>query len=70
MAEFDMALIYGNDDVIMILKNYCEKCANDKLRIIKTFPIDKQNATDMIKNYGIRPCRIKCECTHNLNIVK
>jgi hypothetical protein len=62
MSEFDMGLVYGNEDIVVILKNYCEKCAHDKLNIIKTFPIDKQNATDLIKKYGVRPCRIKCEC--------
>ena len=62
MAEFDMCLIKGSEDIVIILKNYCELCATAKLSIIKTFPIDKNDATNLIKNYGIRPCRIKCEC--------
>jgi hypothetical protein len=65
-----MALVNGKEDIVIILKNYCEKCANDKLNIIKTFPIDKQNATDLIKKYDIRPCRIKCECIQSSNIQK
>lgn len=61
--EFDLVLLASSDDVALIKKPYCNRCANEKLDILKAFSASqndiawyKQNK-DVIKAYNI-----KCEC--------
>ncbi len=65
MSEYSLAVVDTDEDIVIILKPYCHNCAVKKLNILKIYDVSKQDASDLIKNYKIRGCRIKCECSIN-----
>ena len=56
-----MALVACNEDVFVIAGGYCEKCANRKLGILRTWSVDKAEVTKLVKN-GVRLVRVIDEC--------
>ncbi len=56
-----LAIISSPEDAKIILKPFCKTCAYRKLEIISIYDLTDIEARDMI-NYGVRPCRIRCEC--------
>ena len=63
---FDFCIINTTLDYVLILKPYCEICANKKIgEILKKYEIDVVEAKPML-NYIRKPVKIKCECYKKL----
>ena len=58
----DMALVSGNEDIVMIIQPYCEDCAKRKLSILKIYQNITHEEQHELKNAKIRLCKIKCDC--------
>jgi len=57
----DMVLVGSNDDIVLVVKNFCIKCANEKLDILKIFQITIESENEL-KKLGVRGYNIKCIC--------
>ena len=62
MCDFDMALITSDEDIILIKKPYCDKCAALKLDVLRIYSITNDDLNDLSKSGAIKKYNVKCEC--------
>jgi len=57
-----MALVATNEDVILLGKKYCEKCAVDKFQILKFYSITDEDFYILKHECKTKIYHIKCTC--------
>jgi hypothetical protein len=57
-----MILLHSKDDIIMVMKPYCDKCLRMKLSIIQFLGEVSNNEISEMRQYGVRLVRVKCAC--------
>jgi len=57
----DMVLVGSNDDIVLVMKNFCMKCADEKLDILRIFQISKESEMEL-KKMKVKGYNIKCHC--------
>jgi hypothetical protein len=60
-ALYDMALVSGNEDIVIIHSGYCKVCIYNKIKILKLFNITL-NDVHKLKKCGVKILKIKCDC--------
>lgn len=60
-----MALVAGNEDIVLLLKDYCKICATKKLRILEIFNVTPDEAHGL-KKAGTRIKRVSCDCERDV----
>lgn len=59
---FTLCIIKSDEDFVIVKDKYCEKCLNNKIGVIYKYEINKDEAKEYGKIYGIRGIIVKCEC--------
>lgn len=63
VTKYQMAIVWSNEDVIVIKDDFCRSCFERKVSgIVKLYSINKAESDDLKKNGNCRIVRIKCEC--------
>jgi hypothetical protein len=57
----EMALIDGPDDIVLIKKPYCNKCATKKLDILETYNVNHYELLKLMQ-CNTKTYAIKCDC--------
>lgn len=56
-----MALVQGNEDVVVIAGDHCQKCAQRKLQVLKHFAVDKDEVQRLVK-WGVKVVKVRDDC--------
>lgn len=62
--KFDIFLVGGNDDILLVRQGYCEKCMTKKINLIRRWEANDDDVRELVR-YRVRKIRIICECDNN-----
>jgi hypothetical protein len=65
--KYDIILIEGNSDVILVKQGYCKKCADAKLKIIRVFEANCDDLEYLVKYRTRRLRNVPCDCRSDAN---
>ena len=60
--EFKLVVSSSNEDFKLVIKPFCQKCAKNKLSLLTSFDLSRDEAREMCK-LGLNIYKIKCECS-------
>ena len=59
--NFSLVVTSSNEDFVLVVKPFCHKCAKNKVMLLSSFDLSKNEAKDMYK-LGLKVFNIVCEC--------
>lgn len=61
VKEYNIALVQGDEDIVLILLPFCKFCATNKLNILKLYNAEPEDIMTLLK-LKTKVYKITCEC--------
>lgn len=62
-VENNLAIVSTTEDLVIIVREECSKCSDNKLGILKLYQLDDNDIRKFVK-LGVRRVRVSCDCKY------